>query len=82
MEREEYKFTLKDVLELLNPTGDSEDMVVISEAGKKKPIQTGLPLSSCLLTPTETLSRKVSSIYADVYDGEPVVNIWLVSDTE
>ena len=57
----ELKFTLKDILFLLDPNGECEDMIIISEHSEKETWVTA-PANSCLIWTEENLKRKVDGI--------------------
>ena len=68
----EYKFTLKDILLLIDCNGESEEKVIISEQSEEE-TWAFIPMNSKLLWAQENLERKVDSIC--VYDG--MLQIWL-----
>ena len=67
----EYKFTLEDVLSLINH--DSSDRIILAEYDRE---ETWLiaPMSSSLIRTKENLDRKVASI--GIWDD--MLQIWLV----
>lgn len=67
-----HKFTLKDILLLMDGNGMSEEQIIISEECERETWVTA-PLNSCLLWVEENLSRKVDSI--GVEHGK--LQIWL-----
>lgn len=72
MRKRELKFTLKDVLLLIDCNGDSDEKIVISDKIAEETWVT-IPLNSDLLWVNENLERKVDCI--DVFDG--MIQIWL-----
>lgn len=64
--------TLQDILLLIEPNGDSEENIIISEQGEKE-TWVHTPTNSTLLWVNENLKREVESI--GVEDG--LIQIWL-----
>ena len=73
----EYKFTLEDVLLLIDRNGDSEEKIIISEHCDQDTWLTA-PMNSSLIWTRENLDRKVESI--GIW-GE-TFQIWLVDKDE
>ena len=69
----EFKFTLEDVLLLIDYNRESDDRIIISEDGDEDRWLVA-PINNSLIWTRENLERKVSSIC--IYDDK--LQIWLV----
>ena len=75
--KREYKFNLQDVLQLLNPSGEQSDRIIIADAQHcEEETWSVLPMNSKLLLAPENLNRKVESIW--IWDG--MHQIWLANE--
>lgn len=74
LKQREYKFTLKDILLLINSNVESDEKIVISE-NSEEDTWCVLPMNSSLLWGTENENKKVANI--GVHDG--MIQIWLAN---